>query len=65
MWSLINPVYDASRKNKLTDQIFDITPHEDFIKDVIKANKDVKRRSGEMSIEKYLPLELRDSLPKK
>ena len=61
----INPVYDVKRKNKLTDQIFDITPHEDFIKDVIKANKDVKRRSGEANIEKYLPAELRNVLPKK
>ena len=46
----INQVYDTSRKNKLMDQIFDITPHEDFIKDVIKANKDVKRRNEHRKI---------------
>lgn len=49
----INPVDDDfPGKNKLTDQIFDLTPHEDFIEDVIKANKDVKRRNGKMNIEK-------------
>lgn len=60
----INAVYDSGRKNKLADHVFEITPHAEFIADVIKANKDMKRRVAQASMDKYLP-GLRDMIDKK
>lgn len=51
----VKPVFDSARKNKLCDQVFDIIAHRDFIDEVVKANKDVKRRERELSLRKYLP----------
>ncbi len=51
----INPVYDVSRKNKLADQVFEITAHAEYVDEVIKANQDGKRRTSEMNIKKYFP----------
>ena len=43
-----SPVFDNQRKNKKVDYVFDLFPHQDFINEIIKANKDVQ-------IRKYLP----------
>lgn len=47
-------VHNAMRKNKIDDYIFEFTFHQDFINEVILANKDVKRRAGEKAMRENL-----------
>jgi hypothetical protein len=48
-------VFNALRKNKVDDYIYDIYPHREFISDVITANKDLNRRETEAKIMRHLP----------
>lgn len=49
------PTMDTHRKNKIIDHVFDIVPHESFIRDQLKANTDAKRRERDRNIMKFLP----------
>lgn len=55
---------DPTRKNKMADAKFIITPHPNFVADIIKANGDAKRRKGLMAIEKNLPAGIRGVIKK-
>lgn len=48
-------IHNQLKKNKIDDYVFEIFPHQEFIDEVIKANKDVKRRETEMRLKELLP----------
>lgn len=48
-------VHNSVRKNKIDDYVIEIVPHPEFIEDVIKANRDLKRREADSKLMEVMP----------